>query len=43
VERGLLREALRRSGGNQSQAARLLGISRQTLIYRIKKFGLEAP
>jgi two-component system NtrC family response regulator len=43
VERGLLREALRRSGGNQSQAARLLGISRQTLIYRIKKFGLETP
>jgi DNA-binding protein Fis len=40
VERGLLAEALRRHGGNQSAAARFLGISRQTLIYRAKKFGL---
>jgi two-component system NtrC family response regulator len=40
VERGLIEEALRRSGGNQSAAARFLGISRQTLIYRMKKFGL---
>jgi len=40
VERGLIEEALRRSGGNQSSAARFLGISRQTLIYRMKKFGL---
>ena len=40
VERGLLEEALRRHGGNQSAAARFLGISRQTLIYRMKKFGL---
>lgn len=40
VERGLIAEALRRSGGNQSAAARFLGISRQTLIYRMKKFGL---
>jgi DNA-binding protein Fis len=28
------------TGGNQSQAARLLGISRATLIYRMKKHGL---
>jgi two-component system NtrC family response regulator len=41
VERGLLEEALRRHGGNQSAAARFLGISRQTLIYRMKKFGLQ--
>jgi len=40
VERGLLEEALRRHGGNQSAAARFLGISRQTLIYRMKKFDL---
>ena len=40
VERGLIEEALRRAGGNQSSAARFLGISRQTLIYRMKKFGL---
>jgi len=40
VERGLIEEALRRSAGNQSAAARFLGISRQTLMYRMKKFGL---
>jgi DNA-binding NtrC family response regulator len=40
LERGLVEEALRRSGGNQSAAARFLGISRQTLIYRMKKFNL---
>jgi two-component system NtrC family response regulator len=40
VERGLIEEALRRAAGNQSAAARFLGISRQTLLYRMKKFGL---
>ena len=40
VERGLIEEALRRAGGNQSAAARFLGVSRQTLIYRMKKFEL---
>ncbi len=42
VERELLRRALAKAGGNQTQAARLLGISRQTLIYRVQKYGLEA-
>jgi two-component system NtrC family response regulator len=41
VEKGLLEEALRRHGGNQSAAARFLGLTRQTLIYRMKKFGLS--
>ena len=41
VERGLIEEALRRSAGTQSQAARFLGISRQTLVYRMKKFGFR--
>ena len=41
VEKGLLQESLRRHAGNQSAAARYLGISRQTLIYRMKKFGLS--
>ncbi len=42
VERELLREALERTGGNQSAAARYLGISRQTLIYRMQKHGLAS-
>jgi len=40
VERKLIREAMERSNGNQSQAARLLGISRDTLRYRLKKHGM---
>jgi DNA-binding protein Fis len=40
VERSHLESALKKTGGNQSQAARLLGISRATLIYRMKKHGL---
>ena len=40
VERNHLEAALTKTGGNQSQAARLLGISRATLIYRTKKYGL---
>ncbi len=42
VERALLLAALGRSGGNQSAAARLLGVSRDTLRYRMEKFGLES-
>ena len=41
VERGLLEEALHRCQGNQTAAARFLGISRQTLLYRMKKFNLQ--
>ncbi len=40
VERSHLEAALKKTGGNQSQAARLLGISRATLLYRIKRHGL---
>ena len=40
VERGLLAQALRRTGGNQSAAARLLGISRYALRYRMEKYDL---
>ncbi|RPI24178.1 MAG: sigma-54-dependent Fis family transcriptional regulator [Acidobacteria bacterium] len=41
LEKNLLHEALRRHGWNQSQAARYLGITRNTLIYRMQKFGLK--
>jgi two-component system, NtrC family, response regulator AtoC len=41
VERSHLDAALKKTGGNQSQAARFLGISRATLIYRMKRHGLS--
>jgi len=40
VERRLIEEALAAAGGNQVRAARMLKISRDTLRYRMKKFGL---
>jgi two-component system, NtrC family, response regulator AtoC len=36
----LIQEALRRSNGNKSQAARLLGLSRNALRYRLSKIGV---
>jgi len=39
-EHRLVAQALERSGGNQSQAARLLRITRDTLRYKMKKFAL---
>lgn len=37
----IIREALTITGGNRTQAARLLGLSRPTLLSRIEKFGLR--
>ena len=37
----LIVQALELSGANKSRAAKLLGISRPTLIYRIEKHGIE--
>jgi DNA-binding NtrC family response regulator len=39
-EDSMIREALRRAGGNKSQAARLLGLSRNALRYRLGKLGV---
>lgn len=42
-ERSLVEQALTKSGGNQTKAAKLLHLSRDTLRYRLKKFGLSRP
>ncbi len=39
AERRAIREALNRTGGNREAAAKLLGISRRTLFYRLKRYG----
>jgi two-component system, NtrC family, response regulator AtoC len=43
LERMALLQALERTGWNVSRAARMLGISRDTLRYRIDKYGLDGP
>jgi DNA-binding NtrC family response regulator len=40
-EKALIVKALREHDWNQSKAARALGISRDNLRYRVKKFGIE--
>ena len=40
MEEDLVRKALAQTGGNQTKAARLLDISRDSLRYRMKKMGL---
>ena len=41
LEKKLIEEALIRFSGNQTKAARCLGMSRDTIRYRMKKFGLK--
>jgi len=43
VEKVMLREALGRSKGNVSEAARLLKVTRNTLRYRMGKYNLKIP
>ena len=42
IEKFLVRKALAETKGNQVQAAKLLGISRNTLRTRIDKFNLSS-
>lgn len=43
VERQLIAEALRAAGWNRTRAAQLLGISKETLRYRIERYQLRPP
>jgi len=43
LEQELIRRALERTGWNQSKAARLLGLTRRTLQYRIEKYEIARP
>lgn len=41
TEVAMLRAAVAEAGGNLSHAARVLGITRPTLVYRLRKYGIE--
>ena len=41
AETQLIHRALNESQGNRSQAARLLGISRRALLYKLKRYALD--
>lgn len=41
IERDLIRKALVKTGGNRTQAARMLEISHRSLLYKIKEYGIE--
>jgi two-component system response regulator HydG len=43
LERRMLSEALQKAHGNQSVAARGLGMTEQSLRYRMRKYGLPGP
>jgi DNA-binding NtrC family response regulator len=43
LEKRLVERALEQAGGNRSEAARLLGITRNGLAMKIKRLGIEAP
>jgi len=41
VEKAYITEALRMKKGNKIQAAKILGISRSALLYRMGKYGIK--
>jgi DNA-binding NtrC family response regulator len=42
-ERAQILQALAKTGGNQTRAAKLLGIARRTLIKKMVRYGIERP
>jgi len=40
IQRRAILEALEKTGGNKTQAAKLLGISRRNLIYKLRSYGM---
>jgi len=42
LEQHIIQQALHKACGNRSKAARLLGLTRDTLLYRIKKYAIDA-
>jgi DNA-binding NtrC family response regulator len=43
VEKAAIENALAAVGGNQTKAAKRLGLSRRALIYKMEKYGLKEP
>ena len=43
AEKRAVLEALEKTDGNQTQAAKLLGVSRRTLVSRLQQYGLTKP
>jgi two-component system NtrC family response regulator len=41
MEKQMIRKAIERAGGNKSEAARLLGITRRALYGRIERYGID--
>ena len=41
LEISIIRQALQKTYGNRTKAARLLGLTRDTLLYRVKKYAIE--
>ena len=43
LNKNLIIQALEMSNGNKAKAAKLLGMSRPAMIYRIEKYGIQVP
>jgi DNA-binding NtrC family response regulator len=43
IEKGMIIEALTRTGGMQARAAQILGINPRSLWHRIKKYNIDVP